>query len=41
MHEFLLQGITSVDQKATATKEMPLHFTNWRHRLHQLYTELN
>jgi hypothetical protein len=29
-------GDTGVDQKATAAEEMPLHYTDRRHRLHQL-----
>jgi hypothetical protein len=29
-------GATGVDQKATATEETPLHYTDRRHRLHQL-----
>jgi hypothetical protein len=40
-HEFLPQGITSVDQKATATEETALHFPDRRHRLHRLYTDLD
>jgi hypothetical protein len=29
-------GATGVDQKATAAEETPLHYTDRRHRLHQL-----
>jgi hypothetical protein len=39
--KYHLQGVTGVNQKANATEEMPLHFTNSRHRLHHLYTELD
>jgi hypothetical protein len=31
-------GATGVDQKATAAEETPLHYTDWRHRLHQTQT---
>jgi hypothetical protein len=31
-----IAGATGVDQKATATEETPLHYTDWCHRLHQL-----
>jgi hypothetical protein len=29
-------GATAIDQKATAAEETPLHYTDRRHRLHQL-----
>jgi hypothetical protein len=32
----LAAGDNGVDQKATAAEDTPLHYTDWRHRLHQL-----